>query len=203
MKVGTYHDKPIGPEEYQGDVDKAASTDHDAFEKEAMNKAADEAEAQEKATQQQNDQHQPTAKGGADNQQAKSNAEVDQKPSAKVTETVEKQDVVQPQHTPDVQVHSGMPLHSQMRELSLDLEKAYEETGNIGVALNKVLKLHKLCKKVCVLMVWKVNILIKMWKRLLNVCSMKPLGRRFWRNARFCNKINISLIHNIRQNLMS
>ena len=139
VKVGTYHDKPIGPEEYQGDVDKAASTDHDAFEKEAMNKAADEAEAQEKATQQQNDQHQPTAKGGADNQQAKSNAEVDQKPSAKVTETVEKQDVVQPQHTPDVQVHSGMPLHSQMRELSLDLEKAYEETGNIGVALNKVL----------------------------------------------------------------
>ena len=99
VKVGTYHDKPIGPEEYQGDVDKAASTDHDAFEKEAMNKAADEAE----------------------------------------TETVEKQDVVQPQHTPDVQVHSGMPLHSQMRELSLDLEKAYEETGNIGVALNKVL----------------------------------------------------------------
>lgn len=139
VKVGTYHDKPIGPEEYQGDVDKAASTDHDAFQKEAMNKAADEAEAQEKATQQQNDQHQPTAKGGADNQQAKSNAEVDQKPSAKVTETVEKQDVVQPQHTPDVQVHSGMPLHSQMRELSLDLEKAYEETGNIGVALNKVL----------------------------------------------------------------
>ena len=139
VKVGTYHDKPIGPEEYQGDVDKAASTDHDAFEKEAMNKAADEAEAQEKATQQQNDQHQPTAKGGADKQQAKSNAEVDQKPSAKVTETVEKQDVVQPQHTPDVQVHSGMPLHSQMRELSLDLEKAYEETGNIGVALNKVL----------------------------------------------------------------
>ena len=139
VKIGTYHDKPIGPEEYQGDVDKAASTDHDAFEKEAMNKAADEAEAQEKATQQQNDQHQPTAKGGADNQQAKSNAEVDQKPSAKVTETVEKQDVVQPQHTPDVQVHSGMPLHSQMRELSLDLEKAYEETGNIGVALNKVL----------------------------------------------------------------
>ena len=139
VKVGTYHDKPIGPEEYQGDVDKAASTDHDAFEKEAMNKAADEAEAQEKATQQQNDQHQPTAKGGADNQQAKSNAEVDQKPSAKVTETVEKQDVVQPQYTPDVQVHSGMPLHSQMRELSLDLEKAYEETGNICVALNKVL----------------------------------------------------------------
>ena len=139
VKVGIYHDKPIGPEEYQGDVDKAASTDHDAFQKEAMNKAADEAEAQEKATQQQNGQHQPTAKGGADNQQAKSNAEVDQKPSAKVTETVEKQDVVQPQHTPDVQVHSGMPLHSQMRELSLDLEKAYEETGNIGVALNKVL----------------------------------------------------------------
>ena len=130
VKVGTYHDKPIGPEEYQGDVDKAASTDHDAFEKEAMNKAADEAEAQEKATQQQNDQHQPTAKGGADNQPEQND---------EINKQNDNRTIADEQSAPVLSHDANMPMYSQLRELSLDLEKAYAETGNIGQALNKVL----------------------------------------------------------------
>ena len=111
-------------------MDKAASTDHDAFEKEAMNKAADEAEAQEKATQQQNDQHQPTAKGGADNQPEQND---------EINKQNDNRTIADEQSAPVLSHDANMPMYSQLRELSLDLEKAYAETGNIGQALNKVL----------------------------------------------------------------
>ena len=125
-----HHENADGPKEYQDDVDRKPTEEaQKAFEKEAMNKAADEAEAQEKASNEgAGDQHQPAGKEGADDQhQPKANVGMGNQNGAGEQQNLE------------VQSHITLPLYSQMRELSLDLEKAYEETGNIGTALNKVM----------------------------------------------------------------
>lgn len=147
-----HHENADGPKEYQDDVDRKPTEEaQKAFEKEAMNKAADEAEAQEKAAQPQDNQHQPVSKEGVDNHKSagkegvgnqhqpvsKEGADNQQPPKANVG--TGNQNGAGEQQNLEVQSHITLPLYSQMRELSLDLEKAYEETGNIGTALNKVM----------------------------------------------------------------
>ena len=92
-------------------------------------------------------QHQPAGKEGTDNQYqptGKEGTDSQHQPAGKEGtdnqyQPTGKEDTGNQQPPSAPQPHVIMPTHSQMRELSLDLEKAYDETGNIGQALNKVL----------------------------------------------------------------